>query len=255
MTQINTNAQRLTVMPYRVNRGRFMPAYPLINVYSSFYGVISDQVDASLSQLCHKGISVWDPAQANVIWLSRPEGDYNELHGGSDAIREIVPDMHADRSSPREFTAVRINPGIQFIGITEHSRQGWALAAMRIIDDDHNGPLLSLTVGQSEVSVHLYGNEYRGMVDDVVFANHVRASSDRFVTVVGISIFYDRVTLVVREGALPAIYEYLTAFPLSFNRFVVGGPSSPEMMLYAAACSTTTNIQPFMASLIGFLSC
>jgi hypothetical protein len=255
MTQINTNAQRLTVMPYRVNRGRFMPRYPLINVYSRFYGVISDQVDASLAQLAAKGLTLWDPVQAQLIWLSRPEGDYNELYGGSGAIQEIIPDMHADRTSAREYTTVRLNPGAELVGMTEHSRQGWAAAALRIVDDDQNGPLLALTVGESEVSIELYGNEYRAMVDDVVFATHVRASSDRFVTVIGLSIYFDRVTVVIREGALPATYEYLTTFPLSFNQFVVGGPSCPELLLYAAACSTTTSIQPFMASVIGYLSC
>ena len=255
MDAMTTNAQRLSVAPYRVNRDAFLPKYPMFTILTRFYGVISSQLDTTWDTLASPDYALWDAGAASTIWISVPNGMYNQLVSGDSAAIVVDHQLHGDRTSTRLYSAAVLQPSWDFSSILQQSTRSWAIVALRVMGTDLNGPLLSLGVGGQTILVSSMADVFDMKIDTISFATHTKAKNDSRVTLVGIAVNNDTVTIAIRDGERTGLYKWVTAQQLVANQMIVGGASSPECLLYAVAQGNGTNMLPVMRQMAGYISC
>lgn len=257
MGQVVTSAARLSVAPYSVARGNFLAVDPLIQMQMSIGGVANVVLDASWSSLVDQSWSLFDPVDADLLWPSlSPTGQY--LSATSLAVSETVYSVRGDRSSLRTYTALKSSPGGQMsMGVMQGSGV-WLVSAFRLVSTAVGG-LLSVNTTLGVVSVSVDGRRYQFSLDGMVYGSHPRDSSDSTVTCVGITTYENRVVIGIREGVTTSTYTYVGSSndgePMYPLEVMVGGPTSPEMLIYVIAHGANDEMSAVMSLLTGYLSC
>lgn len=256
MGRVVLSAQRLSVAPYAVARGDFLPVRPLIEPVFSIDGVSNKLLDATWDSLVSQDWALFDPEHADLLWPALSTGRI--LSCSATAVSEKVYGVRGDRSSQRSYTAVRSEAGGTSTMSTWQGSGMWLVAAMRLTLQAQ-GVLLNVTTTLGDVTISLSGRAYQFAMNGMVYGTHPRDPSDATVTCLGITVYENRVLIGIREGLNTQTYTYIGSnsdgepmYPLEMT---VGGPGSPDLLTYVIAQGDNDQMTSVMQLLAGYLSC
>lgn len=256
MGRVLTNAQRLSVAPYSVARGQFLPSDPVISPRISINGVANKPLDASWSSMVSQDWALFDPLDADLLWPALSTG--RVLTCSESAVSELVYEVRGDRTSTRSYTAVLHDAGGASTMQTHQGSGMWIVSAFRM-PASASGQLLEVDTTAGPFSVRLTGRKYDLVANGAVQGSHPRDPGDATVTCLGITVYENRITCVIREGVTTTTYTYVVSnnnnepiYPVSMT---VGGGDSAEMLVYAIAQGDNDRMVDVISLISGYLSC
>lgn len=240
MTAMETSTTRFDIEPYTVNRGNFLPGDPHIRIAVSIYGVVAGSRAASWNDIGAAGMALWDGAACGPLWMPVPRSEQLPMYGTSGAVVDVLPEVPGDSTCPRTFRAARTRSGASFSGGSGMQGVGsWVILASKPVSGG-NGRILSLGLYTQSIGIAYEAGSLVFTLTSadgipIAIGNHPVDATNRYVPVVAISTDPGVLRIIVRDSGVPTTYTWLTGGQVVADQFTIGGPDSPESILYAAA--------------------
>lgn len=254
MAPITVAAQRMSVRDYHLNRGRFLPTEPALSLLLSVPGAVNRSQGIEWSDMADPDWALWDARAAEEFWVSVPVSMRLELVGGGSALTEVVDGVQ--RGCGGTMSGARIATGGTFSAVVPQDRRAWMVMAFDVVSPEQNGVIASVRTLAGKLSIHKTANVYVYSLDDTRLGIRPRALSRSMPAVLGIQVSEGYLVIRMWDDTGNSTMRLISASDMMIPSSIeVGGPGSPDMMVYMVGFGTGDDAGSVMEMVRGHMSC